>query len=348
MAHPVVLNSTPFVVEPLFVADEDGYPVVAPIVRATFTVGHDGSVMLTEEQAPVNFEGEYVGEPGESSLRYEPETAFVKSSTDVVLIGHAVAPRPGTTVLDVHFRVGPVAKAVRVFGDRHLLSNGEVSEPQPFDRIPLTYERAFGGWDRTPEDPEDHSCEPSNPVGVGFSSPKGKLYEGDPVPNIEDPNDPYRTPRTPCKAAGFGFLAPNWEPRLSYAGTYDQTWTDQRAPRLPTDFDRRFFNAASDGLVTPQYLTGREPVVVDNATRRGRWAFHLPGIPNPRCVIARTDGEVVERLAPLDTVIVDADEGLLTLLWRCSVRLNDGPLDVRELSVDCALPAGLHAVPTAS
>lgn len=351
MAHPEIDNQTPFVVEPLFVADEDGRPIVAPIIKATFEVGPAGEVSLAEEQDPVNFEGECYGEPGESSYRFEPETAFTKPSTDVVLLGHAYAPAQGATHVDVEFRVGPVGKWIRVHGDRWVLPGGEMSAPASFEMMPLTYERAFGGWDRTSEDPDHHSCEPWNPVGVGFKTPKGTVFEGEPLPNLEDPNDPLTAVRGWCRPTGFGFVAPNWQPRVSYAGTYDEAWTNNRSPLLPKDFDRRFFNAASEGLVAPTYLRGDEAVLVRHATPESLWTFNLPAVANPFCRIATKFGEDRELYANMDTVIVDADTRRLIILWRCYAELRAGPLDVQAIAVRCdnmPLPADATEVVAAA
>jgi hypothetical protein len=335
MAHPEIDNQTPFGFEPLFVADEDGRPIVAPIVRATFDVGAGGAISLAEKQEPVNFEGEYYGEPGESSYRYEPETAFVKPATDVVLLGHAYAPTGGTTVVDVEFRVGPVGKWVRVHGDRFVMQSGLMSAAAPFEMMPLTYERAFGGWDQSAENPDHHTFEPWNPVGVGFVAKHGRVFEGQPLPNLEDPHDPLKSVGSWCTPTGVGFVGPNWQPRVSFVGTYDEAWANTRAPLLPKDFDRRFFNAASYGLVAPGYLRGDEPVVVRQATPEGYWAFNLPGVANPHFRIATKLGEDRELYGNLDTVIVDADAKRLVMLWRNYTVLRDGPLDVRAISIRC-------------
>ncbi len=42
MAHPEIDNRTPFAFAPLFIADEDGRPIVATIVKATFDVSLRG------------------------------------------------------------------------------------------------------------------------------------------------------------------------------------------------------------------------------------------------------------------------------------------------------------------
>ena len=117
------------------------------------------------------FAGEPVGEPGECSYRLEPEMAFVKPATDVVLVGHAHATRPRTTSVDVELSVGPLRKRAVVTGDRHWskgLLGPRASDPEPFETIPLVYERAFGGWDRSRDDEAKHTYDRRNPVGVGY------------------------------------------------------------------------------------------------------------------------------------------------------------------------------------
>ena len=190
MGHPKIDNRTPFAFEPLFIADEDGRPIVVPIVKATFDVSPRGDVTLGEKQAPVDFRGKLYGEPAKSSPRFEPETAFIKPATDCVLLGHAVSMHP-TTQMDVGVRIGPVAKVARVTGNRWWLDGAvglTMSSPEPFQLMPLVYERAFGGWDRTPEKEADHEFEPRNPVGVGFVGKRGLPLAGSPLPNIEDPS----------------------------------------------------------------------------------------------------------------------------------------------------------------
>src|SRR5262245_48631418 len=95
MGHAAIENRTPFVVLPLFVADEDGRPLVVTVVRATFRIDAARGLTLADEQMPVQTAGVWWGEPDESSLRFEPETALSKPATDVVMLGHALAPRVG-------------------------------------------------------------------------------------------------------------------------------------------------------------------------------------------------------------------------------------------------------------
>ena len=337
MAHPEIRNRTPFAVEMNFPTDEEGRPLVVPIVKATFQVDPRGGLSVAREQVPVDFLGEHYGDPGVSSLRLEPDLAFTKPSTDVILLGHAHAPRSQVTVVDVTLQAGKLGKTVRVWGDRWVTGGvmADISRPEPFEKIPLTWERAFGGWDRTPREEDLHWFDTRNPVGVGYVSRHGKVVEGSPLPNLEDPWDPLRAPGGVCKPAGFGFVSPSWQARAAFAGTYDEAWMESRAPLLPRDFDRRHFNSGSEGLISAGHFLGDEWIQLQGATQEGNWIFRLPGLENPRCrVCTRFTGDT-ELTTHLDTVVVDADSRRLILIWRAHTPLRDGPLDVTTLVVEC-------------
>ena len=350
MGHPEINNKTPFAFSPLFVMDEEGRPVVATIVKATFDVSVAGMVTLAEKQIEVDLEGKYYGDPETSSFRIEPEVAFVKPTTDCVLLGYAVSARP-TTQMDVSFRVGPVIKTARVTGDRYFEDTGlgsRISRPLPFQMMPLVYERTFGGWDRTSENEKQHACEPRNPVGVGFVATRLWFMPGTPLPNIEDPRNPLTSYGGKATPVGFGFIGPSWHPRVKYAGTYDEAWTKNRSPLLAKDFDRRFFLSASEGLSTPEYLLGNEPVVVTGATVERNWSFYLPGIQPPECTVATRLGGDRVLVTNLDTVVVDAHTRQVTLSWRAFTELQSGPHDIRAIEITCANAPTVAVSPASS
>ena len=336
MGHVKIKNTTPFVVEPFFSADEDFRQVVAPIVRATFSIEKSGQLSLGEEQIALLLGGEPQGNPENPSYKFEPESTFFKSATDVALIGHAQT-QAQVQSIDVGLKVGQLHRVVRVFGDRYWIKqNGRIfgSKPQPFTRMPLIYERAFGGWDKADVDENNWRYEPRNPVGVGFGDPLRFVEEGKVlIPNIEDPQHLIRNYGDTPPPAGFGFISPNWQPRAQYAGTYDEEWDKTRKPLLPKDFDRRFFNAASPGLIAPGYLRGDEDVMIVNASPVPKLKFKLPGIPPPVCKIELRGGRIEVLQTNLDTVIINTDEMLVYLLWRNFMHVSNGPHDVVSIEV---------------
>lgn len=338
MGHAAIENRTLLAVAHLFLADEEGRPLLSVLAQATHRIVPGGEPLLAEQQEPPSLTGELWGKDSAvSSYKIEPAFAFIKRSTDVVLLGHAQERGRRATELGVLFRVGPVSKAVRVVGDRVWVRSGgavTATRPQPFDRIPLTYEHAFGGWDRSHADPARHTFEPRNPVGTGFRASGGAFEEGIRLPNLEDPAHLLTQYGQVVPPTGFGFTSPHWQPRAALAGTYDEAWSKDRMPLLPVDFDRRFFNAAPPDLVCQGYLTGNEPVLIENASPMGRLSFRLPGMRPPACraeLAGQKDAHVEMRL---DTVIVDTDKDRILMLYRGHAPLRDGPHDVRTIAFE--------------
>lgn len=337
MPHPSINNRTGYAFESLFLDDENSNMLLVPLIQGCYRLKSNDRIELLEEQPPINISGEYwSADPKVSSLKYEPPIAFEKKATDIILIGHAYPQNKGDSEVSVGLRVGPVQKIVKVIGDRYLFRrNGEVSitAPQPFEKIPLIYERAFGGWDLRDPRPDKYRFEPRNPVGTGYLDP---IVGGDAqvkLPNLEDPDRPYRSYGDTPPPAGFGFISPHWQPRASFAGTYDEAWSKERKPLLPKDFDRRFFNAASPGLIAPGYLKGDEPVVIVNMSPEGRIAFNLPAAPPPQCKVHFRGGNAVTLQTQLDTLIINMDERLLFLNWRSYTPVLNGPHDVISIDI---------------
>jgi len=322
-------NGTPFKASLMLLPDVDGIDTVYAVVKGTFTLG--SRLTLADEQVPVVLADQHHADPAGSSIKVASDVCLGKQHTDVVLLGSACAPaeRP-VWHMDVSLAVGSVRKAVRVFGDRVWDARtgvATIAHLTPFVRMPLTWERAYGGMDETEQGPAGH---PRNPVGTGFRARGGtKPIAGTPVPNVEDPAALITSPADAPAPAGFAAVAPHWEPRRSYAGTYDDAWQAERAPYLPKDFDPRFFQLAPPGLVAAGHLQGDETVELRGLTPNGLLHFALPllGIR----VVYRLDASTQERAGVLDTVVVEPDTGRLVMVWRAALRCDKKALAVREV-----------------
>jgi len=102
------------------------------------------------------------------------------------------------------------------------------------------------------------------------------------------------------------------------------------------DVPRRSVLRPAPGLVAPGYLRGIEDVVLLNVTSVPRLSFRLPGVPPPQCRVVLRGQHDIELSTNLDTVIVDADEGQLILLWRAYALAAGGPHDVKAVEVTAA------------
>ncbi len=310
-------NRTPFAAERGWVRDRDGAEIWLVALKCTFHVHPDGTTEIAAEQPPVLRLPEYYGEPGASSIKHDADLVRTKVTTDVLVVGQAHAPKgKPTDAMNVSLRVGPVAKSLRVIGDRTWQS-GSPSAPRPFLTMPITYERAYGGTDRKSKTPET-DWEWRNPVGTGFAVAKANL-DGVALPNVEDPKDPIRSWNDRPAVAGFGAISSHWQPRIALAGTYDDKWMKERQPLVPDDFQDRYFQCAPADQQTPEFLKGGEPVLLEGLTTGGKLAFILPRV-LPRLETRFYTGErQAHELPKLHTVIIEPDVPRVSLVWHSAL-----------------------------
>lgn len=306
----------------------DGAPCLVVIVKQRFAFTRSGEVGR-QPGAKVRLVDEpWDADAAQSSARLPTDLCLRKPSTDVVVSGSAVSPRRRPVKeLDVSVSVGPVSKRLKVFGTRVWTSGAlglTLSAPQPFQELPLRWEYAYGGMDIS--DPKRATREPRNPLGRGVAADPGTL-ENQPGPQIEDPDDLISTARSRPAPAGVGAIGPQFEPRLGYAGTYDDRWQKERMPLSPLDFDERHNQVAAPGLITPAHLRGGERVELVGLHEEGPLHLTLPRLAFN--ATARTAGGVQEHRPVLDTVLLEPGARALELTWRCCVPV---PKRARELS----------------
>lgn len=333
-------NNTPFAGTILIATDPECVETVYTIIKATFTLGE--TIALAEEQLPVLVRDEFNGAPLESSLLAPSDVALAKPGTDVLLVGTAgSADGKPVRQMDVSLRVGALHKVVRVFGDRFWKSTmlgHKASEPEPYDAMPLVWERAFGGTVNTGDKANPlFQTEDRNPIGIGFH-PTGETerIERSRLPNLEDPQQLISKPTDRPTPACFGPVCPHWEPRRSYAGTYDEPWQKTRAPHLPEDFDVRFFHTAPADQVVDGYLDGDEIVEVEGTLPNGHLSFRLPRL---EMTVGYLIGQTSHtEQTQLDTVIIDTDEQRLQMVWRSSISCDKKALELRQIDVSLLTP----------
>jgi hypothetical protein len=329
-------NRTPYKGTITLFPDADGIDTLFAIVKGTFQL--DAHLTIADEQVPVAVEPKYHGEPATSSLAMASDLSLMKPSTDVLVLGNARAPRGhAVRTMDVGVSVGPVRQVARIVGDRVWESDGisyRATTPEPFETMPLIWERAFGGRDATDKGPREDS---RNPAGAGFRASDGQTpVEGAALPNIENPRDPVSSWKHHPAPVCFAPIAANWEPRRSYAGTYDEQWQKERAPYLPTDFDPRFLQIAPAALVTPSPLQGGEPVELVGFDPDGPMRFALP-LPTARPrILFRLNDKPEEREAMLDTIIIEPTARRVQLVWRAAFACDKKALKVREVEATLA------------
>lgn len=327
-----VHNQTPYPELAFPSISREDYDLAVVTLTARYRLPPAGRRCTTElelapTQSPAPLADVWAGEPGQSSLLWESQSVYIRPGTDIHVHGHACALGGIPTVaVAVLVRVGPCQAGLRVIGERRWsrsFGDMRATPPVAFERMLLAWERAYGGT--TPGGRMDDR----NPVGVGLFD-DAKAATDAALPNLVPLDEDCRNWRKPIRPINFGPIPRNWQPRKSFAGTYDSEWAKRRAPLWPRDLDLRLFSAALPELRAVPWLRGGEQVIIDGMHPNGAWSFSLPR------QHFHLDADGPRRKFVLDVVRIDTDEEELTMIWRaCAV------LDARrnlDICVREALP----------
>lgn len=285
-----------------------------------------GELTLCEDQGELAEEDQYFDEPGISSVRFESDLAPYKPRLDVVINGTAWAPedKPARH-FTVGARIGDFTRLLNVYGPREwrkMVASWQLTDAKPVAHVDLRYEFAQGGYYRLEGGEEMASS--ANNVGIGWLSIKAQKalkiqcipapqFEllPQPVKNIEDENLP----------AGFGFYGRGWHPRISFAGTYDETWKQHRHPFLPADFQFDYWCGAHPWMQfpLPKPLT-QIPVTLKNLISQQEKSgqqidFSVP-VETLFAFVTTEEGAGITYDLQLDTLVID----LPTRKVHCSYR----------------------------
>ncbi len=315
----------------LAIPDPDGVEALHVMVKATFAL--TPAATLVAQQRPIALADVTEGEGAEAWLRVPSEVHPAKPGAEVLVDGHAVAPGGRAVgVLDVGLAVGAWRRTLRVFGDRQYTGVAApwCTDPAPFARMPLTPRRAFGGVC-----PVTQQVEPRNPLGVGLAPDDlGDLraLRGVALPNVEDPDALLGRPGDRPPPALLAAVAAAWHPRAGRAGTYDDAWDRSRAPFLPSDFDPRFLQAASEAMWLPTRPLGGEAITLRHLSDSPLVESRVPALGLRVRVMFR--GDVVTLPVLAETLHFFPDEGVATLLVRATLRCGHRVLDVAAVEID--------------
>lgn len=317
----------------------DGTPIISVLAKRTYSI-NPGSIRIASKQLPLT-ETDVFDDPQKSlysEVVAETDLIPYKLTTDVVVIGRAYTPSGKKAYyLDCSVCIGPLKKTVMVYGNRKIESKAlrglVISDPQPFTEMELGYKYSYGGI-AAGKDGSLNSFLP-NPIGRGFTLKGGfEKYEDILLPNLEDPDSPL-TPDNLIlsktddwvnapKPASFGWTRRNFYPRYTYAGVLPeqvqsvaenlkQMKGSGNGIKIPK-FDYRIFQGASEGL-WGKVLKGDENVVLKYFDKNyPSFEFKLP---SEKPVITLDTGDGVRELsAVLQTVVIDMNTRLLSVVWR--------------------------------
>lgn len=278
------------------------------ICKATFRLV-PGRAELSEEQDDINEQDNYWNDDRARSLYAPSDLVPYKMRSDVMLVGHAFAPRgePKRSVV-ARLTVSSIDKSIEVFGDRSWGPDGILREGAPSVRFPLRYERAG-------------LSESHNPVGMRPDAVDA--YGAVAVPSLQPPSTHVqRGERVP--AIGFGPLSPAWPARAEKVPAYASSWAYN--PRydqpLPEGLNPRFFNTAPEDQQVAT-LRPDERIALENLhPEHPRLTTSLPGL-TPRAIVERGGATGPEDLnLTCDTLWIDSDRSICAVVWRSHLLLS--------------------------
>jgi hypothetical protein len=316
----------------------DGRELLVVVVKGTFSIPKSPSEVpeLAEKQADLVMADEFTGEPGLSAPKYESDFAPFKPRCDVLLNGSAYAPG-GQPVkrIRVGLRVGAWEKTFTVVGHRFWrkwLWFISITSAVPFVKMPISYDNAFGGIDRSQPEEKKQRFFVKNPAGRGYHYYLNKkALHGKPLPNTEETGRRVRRPCVKYRPMAFGSIGRGWQPRPRFAGTYDQNWLDNVFPFLPADFNDLYYQCAPADQQIDQ-LRGGELVHLLNLTPEGHTDFKLPKISMP-ITFYRKNGEEIEQPGINDTILIEPDLRRFILIWRAALPLKKNMFEMARVVV---------------
>ena len=140
-----VLSLGPLPVASLVWQPGPGRYALTVVCKATFDLAPVTSELSAHQEAPNEEDNHWDDDPARSL--YSPsDLAPFKPRADILLVGHAFAPR-GEPVRSLVARllIGEMDKSLEVFGERSFTRQTGLREVARFSKMPLRYERAAGG-----------------------------------------------------------------------------------------------------------------------------------------------------------------------------------------------------------
>lgn len=351
-----LINRTPVVAEVLVGEVAQPFRVGVVTAKATFRIGAGGPELDGDRALPILHADQ------QTDLGLLPRDVIPRTDAafEVMVLGAAYAPG-GRPIAErtVALAVGSERRELTIVGDRVWESGPKgwrISRPAPFTRMPISYDRAFGGTCEVLIDrdaPIDVS-DPVNPRGRGFDpAPSVKAFaeqlrppRGYPrydttrrLPNIEDPRARIRRWTDAPRPAGWGAVPVD---TALHAQRATSPRPEARFGEAPAELTAGALHRAHPDWVIPRPAAGAE-VSLEGLTPEPRLGFRLPAVRVVADYIAGAHTGTLE-LAPHALVLLP-EERRFYLVYRAIFSVFYRPdeercLRLRLLDGWCSPPAG--------
>jgi hypothetical protein len=272
---------------------------------------------------------ESLAEPPAKAETDPPDTSVYTlwKGASVTAAGSALGPSKPPYVRGVALRVGAEERRLVVFGNRRwkarLMGGLEPSTPEPFDRIELSWKRAFGGGYDVPPGlmpgsglphPGYRVGYPLNDGGVGYY-PDEAHARGGPLPNIELPTELLRAWNDTPEPAGFTpcreLVALRMKDEYEEIGRRFTATQDEAALHRDVFPSLRLQHHAAGRLIFDDLAPGAAIELQGLGTAPVR--FTVP--PSPVRVFGRLRRGEAEAAPRLRAVHIDADRSLVRVIF---------------------------------
>jgi hypothetical protein len=298
--------------------------VNAVIVRIRHGLTDDGELVPPpQEQALADIRRDQIdlGDYG----KLQPDMVFPRSGVDLIVLGDAIAPGGESTQASVGVACGPYDIQLDVWGDRVWEEDAETevlkpSQPESFERMPITWGRAFGGA-ATGEYGDVPNGD--NPWGRGFYLSAEEAV-GKPLPNVELPSARVGKWDDHPEPGGFGPYPMQWGLRLMRLFPVGE---DQQS--LEVHPERGMFDQAALPLSGEQLDS--QFVRITGMTKSGEVSVPIP--PPPVFVQVELGKKTVDLDMSVEEVLVDLRHSLVDITYRKDFQYAFTPNETRRTTL---------------
>jgi hypothetical protein len=294
---------------------EDPRFAAALVARVTFQLTPAGP-QPSSDQPWIVSRGPWISPQGP----VDGDALFRRGGVDLFLFGTARIPGRPLAETFVDLQAGGFRRRVRVVGDRSWVRRRGTlapTAPLPFNEMPLSLARAYGGktlWDAL------EIAHPDNPAGRGFVLEEAAA-QGAALPNLEDPDRPIRSWDDRPEPVGLGFCPMTCGARLRN-GLVVGEGGELHGIRST------LFNAAFPAMIAERVAAG-DGVQISGVTDSGApLAFRVPEL--PLVAELRFGEEVIQRPLAIDQLGIEADAQRLFITYRYPFRYVMHPRQVRS------------------
>jgi hypothetical protein len=279
-----------------------GETVATVIAKATYALEPEVCPLLEEPDAIQRIDETWDDQTGRS-VRVPSDLAPIKCGYDVLVVGHAHAPKAATRVL-VRLVISSIDKSVEARVPCRVSADGKVEAGPPLLRFPLRYEVA--------------PLTAANPVGI---DPRvyDKVAGNYRLPQLLPPDLAVK-PGQELPFVGLGPIAPTWPTRDSLLRTEDREWLQAMSHKpQPNGFDPNYFTVAPlDQRADAPFRADERLVLECLHPQYPRLTTTLTAA--TPMLTSSLGGALPELVA--DTLLIDSDRGIVTLTWRAQLAID--------------------------